>query len=199
MYDLNKAYSKKFFIQHKSLAWRVPIVVNAIMKVINPKSVIDVGCGSGELIKGFGDATKHQCYGIEGTTNALGVIEHGQNNHVFIRDIRVPLDDVLLNRAGLATCLNVAEHIEDEYASVFVDNLCSLSNIVLMAASPPGQGGRYHVNCQPYDYWFYKFIAKGYKANHVVVDKIREHWGHWKRKKEMKAYYYNLTCWEAIK
>ncbi|GAG74770.1 unnamed protein product, partial [marine sediment metagenome] len=156
MYDLDKAYNKKFFTQRRSLAWRVPIVVDAVMEVLNPKSVIDVGCGNGDLVQGFSYIIKSPCYGIEGTVNALDSMEMWLSNYVFVRDLRAPLDEFLLQRAGLVVCFEVAEHIEEEYANVFVDNLCSLSDTILMSAAPPGQGGTYHVNCQPWSYWFHK-------------------------------------------
>lgn len=199
MYDLDKAYSKKFFTQRKSLAWKVPIVVDAVMETLNPKSIIDIGCGNGDLVEGFSRVIKAPCYGIEGTVNALNSMSTWLGNYVFIRDIRHPLDDFLLQRPDLAICLEVAEHLEEEYANVFVDNLCSLSDTILMSAAPPGQGGNHHVNCQPWCYWFYKFTARGYRVNYDVVNQLRHRWDKWKDKKGIKAYYHNLMCWEVIK
>lgn len=198
MYDLDKAYNKKFFRQRKSLAWRVPIVANAIMAVIHPKWVIDVGCGNGDLVKGLQERIKCPVYGIEGTINALDSMESWLENYVFIRDIRQHLDDFLLRRMDLAICFEVAEHIEEEYADVFVDNLCGLSDLILMSAARPGQGGHHHVNCQPFDYWFHKFTLRGYRHNHEIVDALKARWEHDKRRKGVKAYYQNLMCWEAI-
>lgn len=199
MYDLDKAYNKKFFAQRRSLAWRVPIVVDAIMKVLAPKSLVDVGCGNGDLVEGFSYKIEAPCYGIEGSINALDSMEAWLNNYVFIRDLRMPLDDFLLQRADLAICFEVAEHIEEEYANVFVDNLCSLSDTILMSAAFPGQGGKCHVNCQDPNYWFHKFTTRGYRYKHSVVDWLRNIWEPWKNKKGIKAYHQNLMCWEAIK
>lgn len=199
MYDLDNAYNKKFFAQRKSLAWRVPIVVDAVMSVINPSTVIDVGCGNGDLVSGFYRAIGHPCYGIEGTMNALDSLEAWLQNYVFMRDLRMPLDELLLKRCDLAICFEVAEHIEEEYANVFIDNLCSLSDRILMSAAHPGQGGRHHVNCQKWEYWFYKFTAKGYRHNQSIVDDIRNRWEGYKHKKGIKAFYQNLMCWEVIK
>lgn len=198
-YDLDKAYSQKFFSQRRSLEWRVPIIVNAIMDVINPKSVIDVGCGNGDLLEGFNLKIKSPCYGIEGTVNALPAIRSPMDNYVFIRDLRAHLEpNFLFRRVDLAVCFEVAEHLEPEYADVFVDNLCSLSDRILMSAAQPGQGGRYHVNCQPPSYWFYKFESRGYRRNHEIEDKLKEQWKSWRHKKGIKAYYNNLLCWERI-
>lgn len=199
MYDLDAVYNKKFFKQRRSLAWRVPIVVDAVIDVLNPHSVIDVGCGNGDLVSGFYRKLKYPCYGIEGTVNALESIEPWLENYVFIRDLRHPLDDFILKKLDLAICLEVAEHIEEEYAEVFMDNLCGLSDTILMSAAPPGQGGKCHVNCQIWDYWFYLFTARGYRPNHAVVEALKIHWEKWKNQKGIKAYYNNLMCWEVVK
>lgn len=199
MYNLDNVYTKKFFKQRKSLAWRVPIVCDAIMSVIKPKHIVDVGCGNGDLVVGFQERVKCPVYGIEGTTNALTSMEAWLNNYIFIRDLRKPLDDFLLRRMDLAICFEVAEHIEEEYADVFVDNLCGLSDIILMSAAEPGQGGRAHVNCQPWVYWFHKFTIRGYRHNNNIVHALQTKWDQYRHRKGIKAYHQNLMCWEAIK
>jgi hypothetical protein len=199
MYDLDKAYPSKFFTQRRSLEWRVPIIVDAIMHVLNPQSVIDVGCGNADLLERFSLKIKSPCYGIEGTTNALAAIRAPMNNYVFLRDLRAPLEpSFLLRRVDLAVCFEVAEHIELEYSDIFVDNLCSLSDHILMSAAHPGQGGKCHVNCQPQAYWFYKFESRGYRRNHQVEDDLKAQWAAWRHKKGIKAYYENLMYWEKI-
>lgn len=198
MYDLDSVYTKKFFEQRKYLAWRVPIVCDAIMSVLHPKHIVDVGCGNGDLVVGFQERVKCPVYGIEGTVNALDSMEPWLNNYVFIRDIRKPLDDFLLHRMDLAICFEVAEHVEEEYAEIFVDNLIGLSDRILMSAAPPGQGGKAHVNCQPWVYWFHKFTARGYRHNNEVVQKIQKYWERHKHTKGIKAYYQNLMCWEVM-
>jgi len=196
MYDLDKAYSKKFFDQRKSLGWRVFEIAPVIESILHPKSIIDVGCGNADILKGFDLNSKK--FGIEGTYNALDSIGTHENLYIFIRDIRKPLDDILLQRADLAMCLEVAEHIEPEYADVFVDNLCSLSDRILMTAAPPGQGGNHHVNCKPFAYWFYKFTSRGYRYDDGIVTKLKSAWEPWRHKKGIKAYYNNLMYWERI-
>ena len=61
--------------------------------------------------------------------------------------------------------LEVAEHIPIESADVFIENLVRHSDgMILFSAAPPGQGGEFHVNEQPYDYWRQKFKRHGYAA-----------------------------------
>ena len=51
MYNLDKTYTRSFFHRRDKLDWRAPIVVNAIMKALAPKSLIDIGCARGEYVR----------------------------------------------------------------------------------------------------------------------------------------------------
>lgn len=69
----------------------------------------------------------------------------------------------------LVQSLEVAEHIAPAAAETFVDNLVAHGSIILFSAAAPGQGGEYHVNEQPYDYWRTLFQRRDY----VLLDLIR--------------------------
>lgn len=195
MYDLDKAYSKKFFAQRKSLAWRIPIVCDAIIDILKPKSIIDVGCGNGDLVKGF-IIRNIQTFGIEGTVNALSDTE--DFDRIWIYDLRKDKIEYpfTFRKFDLVICFEVAEHIESEYTDIFIDTLCSLSDRILFSAAGPGQGGIHHHNCQDKRYWIEKFVAKGYICNFKIVTKLQERWQKWANKKGIKAYYQNLMYFE---
>ena len=201
MYDLDKAYSKKFFAQRKSLSWRVPIVCDAIIDVLKPKSVIDVGCGNGDLLRGFHDKGI-KILGIEGTKNysantmlpLIEVDEYVSLYPICIHDFRKK--GFVCGKFDLAICFEVAEHIELEYTDIFLDNLCSLSDRILFSAAGPGQGGIHHHNCQHKVYWINKINAKGYICNFKIITKLQERWYPWQNKKGIKAYYQNLMYFE---
>jgi hypothetical protein len=94
-------------------------------------------------------------------------------------DLTVPLD--LGRKFDLAMSLEVAEHIDQQYAETFVQSLCGLSDVILFSAAIPGQGGTHHVNESWPTYWSGLFAGKGF----VPVDCLRrliwddtevEHW-----------------------
>lgn len=194
MYDLDKAYSKKFFARRKSLAWRIPIVCDAIIDVLKPKSVIDVGCGNGDLVHGFHERNII-AFGIEGTDN---VFCGNMSGNIFVRDLRKV--NVLrdFRQFDLAICFEVAEHIEPEYTDVFLANLCHLSSRILFSAAGPGQGGIHHHNCQDKNYWMLKFNEKDYYPDYKVVYALQEKWEKWANKKGIKAYYQNLLSFRRL-
>jgi hypothetical protein len=82
--------------------------------------------------------------------------------HFDGRDLATPLD--FGRRFDLAMSLEVAEHLPDEKADLFVDNLCRHASVVMFSAAIPGQGGTNHINEQWPSYWRKLFAARGYRA-----------------------------------
>jgi hypothetical protein len=188
-------YKGRYFSRRNSLAWRAEPLCDAVCEVLNPTSVIDVGCAVGDLIKEF-DKRHIMCYGIEGSVNVVPYLMV-EKEKVFIKDLRVPLNLGL--SFDLAICFEVAEHIDKECDDQFVENLSELSRRILISTAPPEQGGHGHINCQPYNYWIYKFVSRGYLQIQSISARIKKALEPWKHKKGIKAYYDNLMYFERIK
>ena len=195
MKPLVDIYKDVFFRKRNSMLWRVPIVCEAIVKEFNPSSVVDVGCAIGDLIMGFRGLDIFS-YGIEGSERCLPHIVVSKR-FIKIEDLRIKFNSLMF--FSLAICFEVAEHIEPEYTDNFLDNLTRLSNRILLTAAIPGQGGHYHVNCQPFEYWIEKFSNLGYRNIQERAERIRESFKPWKNKPGIKAYYNNLLYFEEEK
>lgn len=144
-----------------------------MIQLYQPKTVIDVGCGIGDFVSWL-LRNNIDAFGIEGSNNverhlAIPV------DHVFIRDLRDPLD--ITDRYDVAMCIEVAEHIEEEFADQFVLNLCQLSDILVMTIAGPGQEGHGHYNLQEKAYWIEKFNSQGYFRHEYDEGSIRYPWG----------------------
>ena len=167
---LSKMYGRGFFSGRFRLEWRAPLFVDAVSLVFTPISVIDVGCAVGEFVKEW---LKRgiDAYGLEGSPDAVEFLMFPQEK-LIQHDLRTPIK---LNgkKFDLVTCIEVAEHLDEEFADMFLDNLTKLSDTILMSAAPPGQKGHYHVNCQPYSYWIDKMDRRGYHLDKPSGDKIR--------------------------
>jgi hypothetical protein len=186
-------YKKGFFKTRYKYKWRAPIICGAVKKILNPKSVIDIGCATGDLVAAYPDLGI-TAKGIEGSKNCLDFLECDRAD-IFILDLRIPIVQIP-EKFDLATCFEVAEHIEPEYADIFTDNLCSFSDKILMSAALPGMRGHHHYNCQPAEYWNDKFKERGYYSKSEVVKLFKTEWISWKRKPGIKAYYENLLYFE---
>jgi len=170
--------------------WRVPYICNAMMKVFHPKTFIDVGCGIADYVEGM-QLLGVDAYGIEGSENCKPYLQV-PSEYVYIRDLREPLCNVRNVKYDLVLCLEVAEHIEEDFVEVFLDNLCGLSDKVVMSFAPPGQEGHGHFNCQEAPYWIGKMAARGYIFDMETANEIKSFWEDVRNKREIRSYYDHL-------
>ncbi len=163
-----KIYKKDFWDQQikgsfESANEIVPIVIN----LVNPKSVIDVGCGTGTWADVFKKKGVKKVTGIDG--NYVDRKKLYLKEEEFIpKDLTKPLK--LKEKFDLAISLEVAEHLPEKSAEIFIDSLTGLSDIILFSAAIPYQRGTNHINEQFPEYWIDKFK----KRNYLVIDCIRK-------------------------
>jgi SAM-dependent methyltransferase len=144
-------------------------VVPVVNKLLQPASVLDVGCGVGVWVAEWGSAGVSDVLGIDG-------------NYVDRTALRVPLDKFapvdlrqsfsLGRKFDLVQTLEVAEHLDEAHADTFVESLARHSETILFSAAIPGQGGTHHVNEQWPSYWAEKFAKAGYTAYDIIRPQI---------------------------
>lgn len=142
-------------------------IVPLVMQLVQPSSVIDVGCGVGGWLSTFQAQGVDDIQGVDGdyVNKALLVIPKER----FIEfDLKKPFR--LERQFDLVTSLEVAEHLPPECADIFVDSLVSLGPVILFSAAVPFQAGINHLNEQWQDYWAKRFGDRGYLA----VDYLRK-------------------------
>jgi len=161
-------YSDVFYAGLKEGARRsAEGIVPLILEWIQPKSVVDVGCGDGAWLAVFKERGVEDILGIDG-------------DHVNRERLEIPTDrfmsldlsqPVRLDRQfDLVLSLEVAEHLPAERAELYIDSLTHLGPIVLFSAAIPFQGGTLHVNEQWPEYWVQLFEKKQY----FVIDCVRK-------------------------
>jgi len=142
------------------------VVAPLVAELVQPRSVVDVGCGVGTWLRAFVDL---------GVTDYLGL----DGDYVNRADLKISADRFraadltdpppLGRTFDLAVCLEVAEHLPGASADRFVGFLTAAAPVVLFSAALPGQGGTSHVNEQWPKYWCQRFEARGY----VRLDPVR--------------------------
>jgi SAM-dependent methyltransferase len=151
-------------------------ISNSIISQFSPKSVIDVGCGTGALLAAF---RERGCLvaGIEYSDAALHYCRaRGLIVTKFDIEQDIPTSMFARPRYDIAISLEVAEHLPEKIADRYVGLLCGLSSIVIFSAATPGQGGTDHVNEQPHSYWIEKFSARGYSHDGTSSKKFAQEW-----------------------
>lgn len=144
----------------------IPLLLDLLQPIL-PKSVVDVGCGTGSWLAAFQKLGIADCLGIDGDYVDRTILQIPLNQFQSA-DLKQPLQ---LNRKfDLAISLEVAEHLPSTCAENFVNSLTQLAPIILFSAAIPFQGGVEHVNEQWPQYWAYYFQKNGF----VVIDCLRK-------------------------
>ena len=146
-------------------------IIPIIFEFIQPKSVIDVGCGVGTWLSVFQAHGVEDVWGIDGDYVDKNAIEIPKERFLTF-DLKNPFR---LNRQfDLVVSLEVGEHLPNECAETFVDSLTKLAPVILFSAAIPFQGGTQHVNEQWQDYWVKHFQKKGYVAIDCIRNRVWE-------------------------
>jgi SAM-dependent methyltransferase len=164
---MNKSshYGGRFYRrQSGSSSESAKIVVPAICKLFNPKSVLDVGCGIGTWGVEFKANGVARVCGIDGPWVNPAWVLLSPAEFVAVDFLRGELIDKVLvgEKFDLTVSFEVLEHIDKGRADSLVQFMTSKSDVVIVGAAPPGQGGRNHVNEQWPSYWIELFAKHGF-------------------------------------
>lgn len=139
-----------------------------LFPILQPTSVIDLGCGRGVWLDEWLRAGATEVLGADGDYVDQDALEI--DRAAFLpADLTRPLTPG--RRFDLAQSLEVGEHLPASAAETLVDSLTAASDRVLFSAAVVGQGGEFHVNERPLSYWQGLFEARGYRA----YDCVRPH------------------------
>jgi SAM-dependent methyltransferase len=137
-----------------------------LIDIVEPTSVVDVGCGIGAWLAEFKNHGVEDVLGLDSREMLAAQSVLGANE-TLATDLASlgELDGVF----DLALCLEVAEHLPSASADDLVAFLTTAAPVIAFSAAVPGQGGVDHVNEQWPGYWRARFEARGYRQ----VDGLR--------------------------
>lgn len=169
------------------------------------KSILDVGCGVGSWLKAWQDSKPDlKIFGIDGNgvSEELFFIPKSYYKQVDLRkDSKETFDEVcnalnlqntLQNYAkpfDLVESLEVAEHLEAQYAKNFIALLTRFADVVLFSAAVPYQGGTKHYNERPPKYWADLFAKHDFVCFDILRHRI------WNNEKIAYWYRQNLLIY----
>ncbi|AOW08137.1 methyltransferase domain-containing protein [Flavobacterium gilvum] len=140
-------------------------VVPYIIQLLEPKSVVDVGCGIGTWLKIFEDNGIVNILGIDGDYVDKSLLKIDKNKFVDFDLEKIYKSEI---KFDLAISLEVAEHLGIESANIFIKTLTDLSDTIIFSAAIPKQGGQNHINEQEPKYWIEKFENEGFELFDVL-------------------------------
>jgi SAM-dependent methyltransferase len=160
--EVSPPYTEGFFDSHdEGMHASAEVIVPRLLELLAPRSIVDVGCGTGTWLQVARERGVEDVLGLDGPWVRPDSLEIPPECFQVV-DLTAPLS---LDRTfDLVLSLEVAEHLPPTKASDFVDHLTALGPIVAFSAAVPGQGGAGHTNEQWPAYWNELFAGRGYEA-----------------------------------
>lgn len=137
-------------------------VVEYLIASLEPKSVLDVGCGEGMWLYNFASRGVADVVGIDG-------VEVPRERLLFDpskfrqMDLTQPFD--LGRKFDLAVCLEVAEHLPAAAEAVLIESITRHADVILFSAACPDQPGQHHINCRWPAHWQQHFNRAGFSCD----------------------------------
>jgi SAM-dependent methyltransferase len=139
-----------------------------ISRLLEPKSVIDVGCGTGNFLAIFKQLGVKRVLGLDGNwVDRSQQQKHLQASEFLAVDLNQPLK--LKEHFDLAICLEVAEHLNSSSSTHLVNFLTDISDTIIFSAAIPFQPGQNHINLNWPENWATRFRDNGM----LISDDIR--------------------------
>ena len=136
-----------------------------IDNVLEPKSVLDIGCGPGTYV----DALR--ACGVKAQGLDIDERVHGKAHLTY-----KSLFDMTDESAQVVLCQEVAEHVPEQQADQLVEHVArAVEHTLIWTAAQPGQGGVGHINCQPPEYWAAKIAGQGLVRNTEKEKQLRDY------------------------
>jgi SAM-dependent methyltransferase len=145
-------------------------IIRIVQPLLDPESVLDVGCGIGGWVKAWSESGLTTTHGVDGAyikQNELVIPPHD----FFVADLNEQFN--FQYKYDIVQTLDVAEHLRPENSDAFISSLdCHCAKAIIFGAAPPGQGGENHINEQSFEFWRRKIEVRGYTAFDCIRPQI---------------------------
>lgn len=146
----------------------------AVIGQFHPKTVADIGCGSGGISMAF-KSLGCEVHAFDGSKDSVALLKDKGLPSVrqfdFTKTSEIPV------QVDLCLCLELAEHLPEKYAEHLCGLLAHVAPVLVFTAAPPSQGGHLHINLKEPSYWIELMGRKGLQYDADSVQAIRTNFG----------------------
>jgi SAM-dependent methyltransferase len=145
------------------------VVVPLLLDLLQPRSVLDIGCGTGAWLRVFRDNGVDDVVGVDGAHVDASSLSIPPEQFVA-HDIAVSL--TLGRRFDLVLCLESAQCLPERSAETLLTSLAAHGDAILFSSAIPYQGGFNVRNAQWPDWWADRFALLGFRSVDVLRPRI---------------------------
>tara|TARA_A100001011_G_C14144367_1_gene771172 strand:+ start:39 stop:788 length:750 start_codon:yes stop_codon:yes gene_type:complete len=135
-------------------------VLNYLKNKYNIKSFLDIGCGTGGMVKLAND-NNILSRGLEGDPNAIKQSEVPELLKLIDFSKEKYENQLNFDNFDLGYSVEFLEHVEEKYIENYINSFKKCKYLIITAA-PPKWPGYHHVNCQNHEYWIKIFNKIGF-------------------------------------
>jgi 2-polyprenyl-3-methyl-5-hydroxy-6-metoxy-1,4-benzoquinol methylase len=136
------------------------------------KSVLDIGCANGDVVK-YLISKGTEAYGIDGDTDAVNLYaDDSVKQSLFCHDYTLGPSN-FKKEIDVVLSTDFCEHIEEQFIDNYMPDF-TLGDMVILHTPPKGTPGHHHVNTQDREYWILLFAQYGLILDEKLTADVRE-------------------------
>ncbi|MCW2714816.1 MAG: hypothetical protein JWN88_1863 [Frankiales bacterium] len=171
----DELYDEDYFAHvEESTASSSAVIVASIMSDLQPRSVVDVGCGTGVLLEEFRDLG----VSVKGLEHARSALRYCRARGLDVVSFDVETDELpdRFRGADVVISVEVGHQLDPASTPRYVDLLCSIADTVIFSSNVPGSGDRNPRNEQPHAFWVTRFDERGFDHDEALSMAWRQKW-----------------------
>jgi hypothetical protein len=179
MFDI-KLYNDEFFLWHLTYAREYSIkTMDWYIDTLNPKSVVDFGCGIGSYLESCYNKNIENYTGYDiGGEYAKKYTPSFLHNHIEYLDCTKPIKTT--QKYDCVITFETIEHIEPLGTDVFIKNLIDATDLengkILFTGASPDQDGCGHINCKEKEDWIKEFDKYNFIVDFELTEFVKNNW-----------------------
>lgn len=167
---------------HKNITHLDEGALNHMIRMLNVKSMLDIGCGPGGMVE-LARSKGVEAYGIDGDFS----IERNDSikSNITIHDYEVGPSS-FDKEVDLIWSVEFLEHVWEKYQDNYMKDF-QRGKFVIVTYAPVGKAGHHHVNCNTQEYWIDVFKKYGFAYDANMTRMIKEVSSMGRMKKDKKT------------
>lgn len=136
-------------------------IADFIIETFRPKRVLDVGCAKGFLVECLRDRGV-EAYGFDISEYAISQVREDIKPYVWVQSVTEPIKE----KYDLITCIEVLEHIPEEYIHLAIRNMTNSANVIIFSSTSSDYEEKTHVSVKSNIEWILLFAKYGFVVDY---------------------------------